>query len=969
MENKDKTCCQAMHGWQVKKTYDINIPKATVLELEHIKTGAKYIHVATDNKENVFVVAFKTVPTNATGVAHILEHTVLTGSEKYPIRNPFFNIIKRSLQTYINAFTFVDWTAYPIASPNKKDFYNLMSIYLDATFFPKLKELNFLQEGWRHSFDNEKLKYDGVVYNEMKGSMSSPSRHMEESLMSALHNEVPYHYNSGGDPACIPDLSYEEFKTFHKKHYHPSNAYFYSYGDLPLSDHLQMINKNVINRFKKSDKIIKIKKENRWDKPKTHKYFYPISSDKNVDDKCQIALSWLTCGANENLEVFSLELLEDILLGNPASPLRKALLDSGLGSDLCDTVGYESEIKDTHFVFGLKDTNEGSAEKIKDIILSCLQSLVENGIDKELITSVVNSNEIRKKNITNQPYPYGLQVFLNILSPWIHDGSVNEVLQFEQLLKIIKEKIKEGNYFENLIEKYFLNNNHRTLFILAPDNKMQDRLDKQAEKRLEETLDALSKEDKYRIKENSRLLNKLQTVKEDLSCLPSLELTDVDQDIDRVQEDKRSSSNVSIYSKNTSGLLHFTGAYDTSGLDDGLIKLVPLFSYLLPRMSTKKRGYQSLAKKIDSLTGGVSVVERATRYYGEEQQSAEFMIMQTYGLEKNSLAIFDLVKEIIGDFDFSDAKRVKMLFSAMDSQFQASIVEQGHMYAAHKALSPFSCSAELTEAWHGLEQIDFLNKIKDKDANELNNSLNDVGSYFQQKANSHVALIGEESSLLDARDSLGKLMVNREEKIKKYVKKDGLRQAYQVSSAVSFVVAAMEVPDISHVDAPALMVASKILARGFLHNEIREKRGAYGGFAKYDHYEGTWWFGSYRDPHIVSTLDVFARAKDHMKTEKYSKKNIEEAIISLSTDIDKPGTEVEQTKKAFSRKLIGLKDETRQLFKDNLLKVTGDDVARVSEKYLKDNWHDYSVVVISSKEKIDSANLKLGEWGLNISAL
>ncbi len=969
MKNKEQTCCQSMHGWQVEKTYDINIPKAIVLELRHIKTGARYIHLSCDSKENIFTVAFKTVPKNATGVAHILEHTVLTGSAKYPVRDPFFSMIKRSLQTFMNAFTSLDWTAYPFASPNKKDFYNLMSVYLDATFFPKISKLNFSQEGWRYSFLGDELKYDGVVYNEMKGSMSSVDRRMEESVMNALYTEAPYHYNTGGDPASIPSLSYEEFKAFHTKFYHPSNAYFYSYGDLSLSEHLQFINKNVLDKFEESSEKNEIKKENRWSEFKKHEYFYPVDELDDQTGQHQVALAWLMCPATNNEEVFSLELLEDILLSSPASPLRKALLDSGLGTDLSDTCDYESEIFDTRFVLGLKGVKKKNIEKVAKLILDSLEELSTKGIDQELIEATIIGNEIRKKNIINQPYPYGLQVFLNIMAPWIHGGQVSEVLQFEKLLETIKSKIAKGDYFENLIKKHFLNNNHRTLLILSPDEKMQNRLDIEESEKLKKIKKSLSEKAKKEIIKNSKALEDLQTTKEDLSCLPSLELSDIDKNIVSVVQEKSSNKNISVYNGDSSGLFHFSEVFDTSRLDDKLIPLLPLFSYLLTRMNTKQRSYQAMAKKIDSLTGGVVVAEQSSRYYGQSKKDIEYLTVQSYGLKKNSVEIINLIKEIVNDFDFSDTKRVKMLLSSVYSKFQSSIVDQGHTYAAQKAMSSFSRSAELTEIWQGLGQIKFLKKIKNKESGFLSANLNALGDYFRQKPASHIALIGADNKISKIKSELDEPGSVKNSINKKIREKRNIKQAFAVPTAVSFVAAAMKVPDIEHVDAPALMVMSKILARGFMHNEIREKRGAYGGFARYNYINGSWYFGSYRDPHIVSTLEVFEKAKQHMIKTKHSQEDIKEAIIATSAEIDKPGTEVELAQKAFSRKLMGLNDNTRQSFKENLLKVDKNDIAIVSEKYLRDNWQDYSVAVISSKDKIEKANKKLMESSLDVSVL
>ncbi len=951
-----------MLGWRVIRTQDVEIPKSSLIELEHIKTGARYIHLANDCQENVFAVALKTVPGDATGVAHILEHTVLTGSKKYPVRDPFFSMLKRSLQTFMNAFTSSDWTAYPFASPNKKDFYNLMSIYLDAVFFPNISKLNFLQEGWRYEISDDKLQIEGVVYNEMKGSMSSPDRRMEEAIMAATYSESPYHINTGGDPEMIPNLSHDDLVAFHRKFYHPSNAYFYTYGNLALGDNLKMINENVLDHFERASGAT-ITAEKRLKKPKTMNYTYPIASAESMRKKSQVAVSWLTCSATDNLEVFSLELLEDILIGNAASPIKKTLLDSGLGTDLCDASGYESESLDTRFVLGLRDADSEAAEKIETLLMDTLRDLVDNGIDTELVEAVVNSNETRKRYISNSPYPFGLQVFLDMVAPWIHGGVASEVLQFETLLKIIKERIASGGYFERLIKKYFLENTHRVLVIMSPDKNMQDREDAQLSQQLERKLLALSDDARKEVVEQKTALDNLQAGKEDLSCLLSLALSDIDRSIEKVQADESSSDGLTSYDKDSYGLLYLIASFDVSGLDAQLNKLIPFFVYLLPLMGTKKRDYESLAKKIDYLSGGISIAVQAINVFREKEYCKETVQMQIYCLQKNSQETVLLLQEIIEEHDFSDQERVKMLLMTLGAKYESSIVEQGHSYAAMKACSVFSRAAELSESWQGLEQFLYLKKLladfKLDNGQKLMQELKILGDYFKTKALCGLVLIGNRENILNAKEASKNWRVSETSRENTFQKSENLRLAYITTTAVSFVAAACKVPDIRHEDAAALMVASKILSRGFVHNEIREKRGAYGGFARYDYLNGSWCFGSYRDPHIMSTLAVFAKAKGYLTAENISDKEVEEAIIAVSADIARPNTEIESAMKAYTRKIMNLGDETRQIFKDRLIVIKKENLIAVCQKYLRDNWQDYSVVVVSSKEKIRNANDQL----------
>jgi Zn-dependent M16 (insulinase) family peptidase len=328
-------------------------------ELEHLKTGARHVHVSRMDAENTFSVAFKTVPQDSSGVAHILEHTVLCGSHRFPVRDPFFSMLKRSLSTFMNAFTASDWTMYPFSTQNHKDFFNLMDVYLDAAFFPKLDELSFKQEGHRLEIEGDfkagdpnrfHLVYKGVVYNEMKGAMSSPDQVMIRSVQKQLYPSTTYHFNSGGDPAEIPSLTYSQLKKFHRRHYHPSNAFFYTYGNFPLDDTLAFIHETVLRKFRRTTPHTEVPRQRRWRKPREGKFPYPLEASEDPSQKCQVCVAWLTADIKNSFDLLTLSLLEQILLGNSAAPLRKALIDSGLGSALCDGSGFDADNRDTLFV-------------------------------------------------------------------------------------------------------------------------------------------------------------------------------------------------------------------------------------------------------------------------------------------------------------------------------------------------------------------------------------------------------------------------------------------------------------------------------------------------------------------------------------------------------------------------------------------------------------------------------------------
>jgi len=474
---------EIISGYSVKCVARLPEISSFYYELEHMATGAGHIHISNKDRENTFCVAFKTVPADSTGVAHILEHTVLCGSRKFPVRDPFFSMIKRSLNTFMNAFTASDWTMYPFSTQNRKDFYNLMDVYLDAAFFPLLDELSFRQEGHRLEMEEETvdgknlgLVYKGVVYNEMKGAMSSPDQVLARSVLNALYPLTTYGFNSGGDPAVIPSLSYEGLKRFHERHYHPSNSFFYTYGNIPLRENLSFIEEKVLNKFERTDPDTVVPAHPRWSEPKAARYYYPLSKNEDPLKKNQICVAWLTSDINDIFEVLVLVLLEHILLGNASSPLRKALIDSGLGSSLCDSSGYDPGNRDTMFVCGLKDVRESDAAEIERIVFQTLSELAGRAIDKELIESAIHQVEFHRKEITNTPYPYGIKLMLSFAGSRLHGGDPFRILNLDEDLNRLREELSKGPLFENRIRKYFIGNPHRVLLTLVPDHDMEQAL-------------------------------------------------------------------------------------------------------------------------------------------------------------------------------------------------------------------------------------------------------------------------------------------------------------------------------------------------------------------------------------------------------------------------------------------------------------------------------------------------------------
>jgi len=979
-----------IYGYSTRQVVELKEIGASLYLLEHTVTGARHIHISNNDKENTFSVAFKTVPSDSTGVAHILEHTVLCGSNKFPVRDPFFSMLKRSLSTFMNAFTSSDWTMYPFSTQNRTDFYNLMDVYLDAAFYPNIEELSFKQEGHRLEIEDDtkdadsvKLVYKGVVYNEMKGAMSSLNQVMIRSILNALYPETTYSYNSGGDPAVIPELTYDQLKAFHSRHYHPSNAFFYTYGDLPLRDHLKFINDKIFKHFESIDPKTDVPSQPRWSKPRKNTYYYPLDKNEDPSKKCQICVAWLTADINDPFEVLILTVLGQILLGNPASPLRKALIDSKLGTALCDGTGFDANNRDAMFVCGLKDVEESVADKIESIVFNVLEDLSKNGIDKKMIDSAIHQLEFHRKEVTNTPYPYGIKLLLTFAGNWFHGGDPARILQFDADLQRLRNEISNGPFLENRIKKYYLDNTHRVLFTLVPDQLMEQKeLDRVASE-----LDRISAEMTpsafETIKADARALKQLQEEQEDTSCLPTLALEEIPPTVQIVKASKSNDNVPAVcYQQPTSGIFYFAAVAGSGFLQKESIPLVPFFCHAFSRIGTTLRDYTDMAQRIDTYTGGIGLGCHARTSFGETAHCLPLVAFNGKCLVRNQDKMFEIMEELLCNFDFSDLVRLKSLFLEYRAGLESMIVQNGHRLAISLASRNFSLTSALNEAWHGVQQLQTIKAITDDLTDEKLKSvakkLYVIGKTLFTSNNLKMALIGEDHAISAASSSTISIQKGLEQGEEFFKSSHGFMppeidlsdqipmEGWSTSSAVSFVARTFETVHLEHEDAPALSLISKLLRSLFLHREIREKGGAYGGFAIYNSEDGLFSFGSYRDPHIVATLKIYDDARVFIRSGNYSSEDIKEAILQVCSEIDKPDPPGPAARKAFFREIVSLSDDTREQFKRRLLTLTRNQVIDVAQKYFDNSNDKQAVAVISNEDRLNEANKQLAHNPLTL---
>lgn len=964
---------QTLHGFTVVKACPIADINAFYYELKHEASGASHIHISAEDRENTFAVAFKTVPKDSTGVAHILEHTALCGSARYPVRDPFFSMIKRSLNTFMNAFTASDWTMYPFASQNRKDFFNLMDVYLDAAFFPRIDELSFKQEGHRLEFDaakqggKEGLALKGVVYNEMKGAMSSPQQILGRALNKALMPETTYANNSGGDPEAIPELTWEELKAFHARHYHPSNAYFFTYGDIPLSEHLKAIDEKVLTHFKKIDPKTTVQPQPRWKSPKEAVEYYPADEEAGRTNRAQVSLVWLVTDILNTRETLAFSLLSQILLGNAAAPLRKALIDSNLGTALCDATGFDSDARDASFGCGLKETRPEDAGAIEALIIETLARIADEGIPTELIESAIHQMEIRQREISNTPYPYGIKLLLSLAGCWFHGGEPERLLLLDEDLNAIKEAVKEGGYFESLIRERLLKNPHRLRFTLAPDSTLGEKQARREQDKLEAIAATLTEEQKAKIRSDAQALKTLQESEEDLSSLPTLELADIPATIESVAPKSRGNARLFRYPCATNTLLYYTGVLEAGALDSELVPLVPFFCSALMKVGTEEKNYEELARAIAAHTGGMGLSPSSRRRYDENRVALPLIAINSKCLARNRGAMFDLLTETLTRYRFTDHKRLRNLLLEYRAALESAVVQNGHSLAISLANRNFSDSLALSEVWNGVGQIRYIKKITDKLVRgeaegetlaRIADQLARIGQAFLNRGNLRCALAGDEATLA---------LAEADQQALSRALPDGsspltfasvpftfapVFEGWATNSAVSFVASAFPVVSMGHADAPALSIIARLLRSLYLHREIREKGGAYGAFAAYSSEEGTFSMGSYRDPRVVGTLNAYDEAARFITGTHYTDEDVKEAILQACAAMDRPDTPAAAARKGFFRELVGLSDDTRRAYKEGLLSLNAQKVRSAAARYFPPNAELKSVAVISGADRL-----------------
>ncbi len=950
-------------------------------EYRHRVTGALHFHLVADDVENVFLVGLRTVPMDSTGVAHILEHTVLCGSQKYPVRDPFFMMIRRSLNTFMNAFTSSDWTAYPFASKNRKDFNNLLEVYMDAVFFSRLHELDFAQEGHRLEFSEpenpaSELQFKGVVYNEMKGAMSSTNSILWHTLSKYLYPTTTYHYNSGGEPEHIPDLSYADLKAFYETHYHPSNAVFMTYGDIPAIEHQQRFEDLALSRFEKLDIHISVRDEKRYYAPVRVEESYPLQEEE-VDDldevssknKTHVVVSWLLGKSIDLNDMFQAQLLSSVLMDNSASPLMQVLETCGLGSSPSPLCGLEDSNREMSLMCGLEGCASDATAEVEKLVRDTLVRIAEQGIPEEQVEAALHQLELSQREITGDSHPYGLQLIIASLSSAIHGGDPINLLDIDPALAHLREQIKDPAFIPGLIQRLMLDNPHNVVLTLRPDTQLAERQSAGEQRKLQKIKDSLAPAETQAIVERSKRLAERQEAQDDPSILPKVGLEDVPADLPQLTAIKtviksaHRSMPVDFYAQGTNGLCYQQVVVDLPALDDELLALLPYYSSCLPEFGVGKRSYAEVQTWQSRISGGVNYYANIRSQIDDEQQSKAILVLSSKALQSNQEALSELLVETFTHCRFDEAQRLREIMDQITARRDSSITGQGHSLAMSLASSGMSPSARLSHQFTGLAGINTLRKLSKslKVSKEAKALLERFQAIHEQvlRAPRRFLLIGEAahqsaltgtleqrwSQLADVTDatSSGLQLPPVREKV---------RQIWTTNTQVNFCAKAYPTVPAGHPDHATLTVLGGFLRNGFLHRSIREQGGAYGGGADQDANSAAFRFYSYRDPRLNETLHDFDRAIEWVLQETHEWRQVEEAILGVISAMDKSSSPAGEAKHAFYNELFGRTREQRLAYRRQVLATQVEDLQRVARIYLQPE--KASIGLISNPQQLKS---------------
>jgi len=936
-----------------------------VEQYEHKKTGAVHYHLASANSENVFLVALRTVPQDSTGVAHILEHTALCGSKRFPVRDPFFMMLRRSLNTFMNAFTSSDWTAYPFASQNRKDFDNLLQVYLDAVFFSRLDPLDFAQEGHRVEFaepgnPDSDLVFKGVVFNEMKGAMSSVSSALWSKMCEHLFPSSTYHYNSGGDPQHIPDLSYEQLQAFYRSHYHPSNAIFMTFGDIAASTHQSVFEEHALRHFNKLSQRIQVLPEQRLSRPQRVLDSYVFDDNDTTDHKTHLVIGWMLGESSDLKQLLEAQLLSSVLLDNSASPLQHALETTELGRAPSPLCGLEDSMREMVFCCGIEGSEAEHADALESMVFEVIAQVAQEGVSQERLEAVLHQLELHQREITGDGYPYGLQLILQALGCATHYSDPIAVLDLEPVIAGLQEKIRDPDYIRQLARQLLLDNPHRVTLVMTPDTQLSARRLAREAARLADIKTGMDEAQRNATVQLAADLVARQARVDDDSVLPKVELSDVPAALPELafKEAPLGGLPFTTYSQGTNGIVYQQVVMPLPPLRDEQLQVLPLYSNILTELGLGDESYMAVQQRQAATVGSISAFVSMRGKADDEQTVDANFTLSSKALLRNARGQAQLMSDTLHCVHFSETGRIRDLVNQQRARRDQSITGSGHSLAMAAACAGMSPLARLHHHHSGLAGVRQLRMLDDSLANEqelkalaaqlqeLHGNLVSTPMQFLVIAEDHhVGEVAHGASDIwshTTRGAVGSRFVLPSMRERR-------SEMWLTNTQVNFCARAYPTVPEQHPDAAALTVLGGFLRNGFLHRAIREQGGAYGGGASQDSGIAAFRFYSYRDPRLAETLRDFDTAVSWMLDTHHHYRALEEAILGVIGSMDKPSSPAGEAKQHFHNRLFGRSHATREQFRQRILAVSLEDLRRVTESYLKPEMASTAIVTNSGQ--------------------
>lgn len=956
----------------------------------HDKTGAEVLSIINKDENKCFGISFYTPPTDSTGIAHILEHSVLCGSRKYPVKEPFVELLKGSLQTFLNAFTFPDKTCYPVASCNLADFYNLIDVYIDAVFHPLLNENIFRQEGWHiEAADTQANKddgqdsqnagqwsYKGVVYNEMKGVYSSADSILAEKSQQAIFPDNLYSLDSGGNPENITDLTFRQFKDFHNRYYQPGNAKFFFWGDDPEEERLKIV-ANALENANPGDgaPMPDVKLQKKFVKPVVYEERYPAQEN---DDRAMFTLTWLLPERGNIQEALKMEMLSHILEGLPGSPLRRALIESGLGEDTAGC-GLETDLRQMYYSTGLKGVKKENIDKAEQIIIDTLKKLAEEGIEQDAIDAAVNSIEFAYRENNSGRFPRGLAAMVSALSTWNYGGDPLAPLFWEKPLANIKRQLANGEkIFEKAIREYFLENPSSAKVVLLPDNELPKQREKRERAKLKALFDKATEQDKKNVIKETELLQKAQGTpdsEEDLAKIPSLKVEEIVREnpvipteIDNSQPDQT----YLLHDLPTNGILYSNILFPIKKIKPELIPYLPLFCRMLTECGTKNLDFAQLGKKIAAKTGGITAgVNTETNKAGDPLL---FLSLQGRAVYSNQKDLFELFQEILLEPQTEPevlAPRLMQMVLENRAQLEFMLQTAGHAAVISRLGARFRTESMLGELMSGISQLRFINELFEKLQNNPAEVLANLKTLRKSIIGSKdliIDLAAEQRDLKEAKNLAQSLIkeLPKETPVAPGIAIKDIQpgtdlpenEAFLTPGQINFVGQGANLYDLGYEYSGTANVIMRWLRMGRLWEDVRVSGGAYGVFASFNRKLGNLVFASYRDPNVDQTLESYNSLGDYLRNFNPTDKQLSQAIIGAISDLDTYLLPDAKAARALQQYLRGDTKESLQKMRDEILNAKAEDFKKFAD--ILDKASKNSAICVVGGSKTEEAADKHG---------